>query len=262
MAQIRNTPSDDELHLDDEDQEALVADNLVLPKIAGGKRKVSGALLSPPTSGTSSSSSPTASVSYRPLAGIYGTFDLPIHFHSVASVEWCGFNSGTAQNIFHRYHNRPDKDNNPDSLYDYMDAHIRSADPGNQLSTDAAFGRMGLSQSIRNSIMNPRFEEVRGTETVTYWAQDTVRVNYKTLERLMSNLKVAASRSRAKKQKKKHVGTVFPQPAAAGQSSAATAPSHSATVQSTLEGLSQERSLPSAHVATVASGTYLETLIF
>ena len=268
MAQIGNPPSDDafhlddeyqDLHLDDEDQAALVADNLVLPKLAGGKRKVSGALLTPPTSGTSASSSPSASVSYRPRAGTSGTFDLPIHFHSVAAVEWCGFNPGTAESIIHHYHNRPSKDNNPDSLHDYMDARILSADSRKQLSTDAAFERMGLSQRIRDAIMDPRFEEVRRTETVTCWARDTVRVNYKTLERLMSNLKIAATRSRAMKQQKKHVGSVFPQPAAAGQSSAATAPSHSATIQSTLEGLSQERSLPSTHVATVASGTCLKT---
>ena len=110
-----------------------------------------------------------------------------------------------------------------------------------------------LLVSRYDGILSPSFREIFLTETVKYWARDTIQINWKTLIRLMTNLKAAATRSRAEKRKKKHVETVFSQQAESGQSSAATGPSHTAIVQSSIEGLDQQGLLPRSHVATVIS---------
>lgn len=46
------------------------------------------------------------------------SFALPPHFDSVAAIEHCGFTTQAAQEMFTRYHRRPDKENSPDSILD------------------------------------------------------------------------------------------------------------------------------------------------
>ena len=65
----------------------------------------------------------------------------------------------------------------------------------------------------------------------------------------MQNLKAAAIRSRAKKRAKVHVGSVFQGPSSQSTLEAA----QPATVQSSLEGISQAQCLPSAHVISVTA---------
>ena len=256
MTHLMSPPyEEDNYNLDDEDEKALIDENLVTSQIAGGKRTISAAFLNPSSSDISSSGSlsSSASIRYHPSSSTKGTFALPTHLDSVAAIEHCGFTTQAAQEMFTRYHRRPDKENNPDSIFDYMRSQVLSADLYNQLSPSEALRRVGLGQETRDAIMDPNFYEVRMTETVTYWALNTISVNWKTLIRLMENLKAAATRSRArKKYKKQHVGNVFPPQA--DQPAAAPAPAYSATVQSTLvEGLSRQRTLPSAYVATVTT---------
>ena len=239
--------------LDFEDIQALQDDQLVLPQVAGGKRKVSAAFLTPPASDISSSSSSsatsTASVRFRNIATASGTFDLPDRIESVAAVEWCGFAPNAAFELYSRYANRPDPQNNPDEVIDYMLADILSADRRNELSPAESMNRMGLSVMTQAAIMDPLHEDVRGTETITSWVLETISINWKTLLHLKSKLKAAAVRSRAKKKPKINVGAVFPPQ----QQQQAPSPSHTATVQSTLADLSMEHNLPRAHVAVVTA---------
>ncbi|KAL8828739.1 MAG: hypothetical protein Q9191_002411, partial [Dirinaria sp. TL-2023a] len=189
--------------LDEEDHKALVADSIILPKVAGGKRKVSAALLSsPPSSGASSTTSSSASsafVRYHPATVWGAKFDLPTDINSAAAVEFCGFNASTAQSIYTRWHGRPDKENNPDELIDYMKADCLGAGHYNQMPPAEALARMGLSEHVQRAILDEAHTQVRLTDTTTYWARDTLEVNWETLERLMQNLKAAATRSRASK---------------------------------------------------------------
>ena len=250
------SPPYEEDDLTIEDDEALQADRIVLRQVAGGKRTVSAALLSTPPSGASlssaSSSSSTASVRFHIRSAADRTFDLPVYTISIAAVEFCGFTPQAAYDIYTRYVSRPDPDNNPDSLNDYMQSRISEADNANELSPSQAMNRMGLTQAVRDAIMDSTFAEVRKTQTITFWAHDTVEVNWKTLIRLKSDLKAAANRTRSRKRLKPHVESIFPlQSGSTQQTPTPQFPSHTATVQSTLEGLSFQRTLPMTYVSLV-----------
>ncbi|KAI4182658.1 MAG: hypothetical protein L6R41_005842 [Letrouitia leprolyta] len=239
------SPPDDDLTL--EDSKSLEEDQIILQPVAGGKRKVSTALLSPPSSTGSLSSSASASVHITSVSSPLGAFELPSQAVSIASVEWCGFNLPAAQQIYHRYGNRPDSFNNPDTLLSYMLSHITAGDPNENLSPAQAMGRMGLKPGLQEKIMDPQYAQVRQTEKITFWAQNTIKVNWMTLLALQAKLKTVASKSRSNKKAKVHVGEVFPAASSSAQ------PSYSATFQSALEEISLDRSLPKAFVSVVSS---------
>src|SRR5436853_1272258 len=91
-----------------------------------GKRTVSGALLTPPSSQgrVSRSSSSSASVRFRSFNSSPDfTLDLPQSAISVAALEFIGFTAETAADIFRRFASRPDPDINCYDLLDYVHGH-------------------------------------------------------------------------------------------------------------------------------------------
>ncbi|KAL8893219.1 MAG: hypothetical protein Q9192_005480 [Flavoplaca navasiana] len=233
-----------------EDEDALAQDRIIIQKSLGGKRKVSAALLTPPSShagsissSSSSISSATASVRFHPLAAAENAFNLPDHAESVAAVEFCGFTPNAAQYIYGNYVKSRSVPQNPDDLMDYMFSQTNLAK--NEMPPNEAMSRMGLTQSTQDRILDPRFEQIRGTESIKAWVKDTVRVNYLTLLQLQQRLKAAAIYTHKKKKRKSIQQPNIFEPEGVWQ------PSGTATATSNVPGISEYHSLPEAHITLV-----------
>ena len=204
-----------------EETRALEEDYIFFPLTTPGKRKISGALLSPPAnqgSGSlSSSSSSSASVRYKSFnSSTNFTLDLPQSAVSVEALEFIGFTTQTADEIFARFTSRPNPDNNHDDLIDYVYGHVRilTTEAYQHYATAQAIAQIGLTQQVQDAITDPRFSTILGTETLYFWVKDTLRINYLTLIQLQCRLKNHATRSLAKKKAKRpKIEDVF-QPAA------------------------------------------------
>ena len=187
-------------------------------------------------------------------------------------MEWCGFSPDAAIELFTRWTNRTGgARNNPDDTIDYMRANIMQADRRNDLPPSDAMRRMGLSTAFQAAILDPKHESVRLTESTTYWAMETVTIHWKTLLRLTSKLKAIATRSRARKRAKLDVGSIFTpqqpqhslprqQPQQQVQIQQQPAPPQlpppqppTATVQSEIQGLSEDLPFPAGQVQLVTT---------
>jgi hypothetical protein len=49
--------------------------------------------------------------------------------------------------------------------------------------------QIGLTQQMQDAILDPRFSTIFGTETLRFWIDDTLRINYLTLMHLLRRLK-------------------------------------------------------------------------
>ncbi|KAL8715424.1 MAG: hypothetical protein Q9220_000758 [cf. Caloplaca sp. 1 TL-2023] len=244
MAGIQSSPHSLNDQLTTEEDELLMEEHIILSKVSGGKRKVSAALLSPPSSQASISSqssiNSTASIRFRSLRASEGVFILPELAYSVAGIEFCGFVPEVASVIYERFATRPDPHNNPDDLIDYMRGHVRTS---SSTETPQSIDAFGLSSATQYTIMDPHFSDVFRTQTLQYWIIDTIEMNWTSLNTLLQRLKDIAICTRAKKKKKPNVQQIF-QP-----SSSQT--SQTATISSKVEGLSLGASFPALHVAVV-----------
>lgn len=214
------------LELDGEELQALTDDRIITSTPPRpGKRRVSNILLSfPGSEGSSSSNSSSPAVSVRPISFktfFDSTFDLPEALRGVPALEFIGFTKEMATKIYHRWVGRPDPDHNPDDLIDYVYGdtsqfnveHFRSYPP------IEAMTRLGLSRDFQDAILDPLHSAVYGTQTLHYWVNDTLRINYLTLELLQDRLKDYAGKSVAKKKKGKLSKLETPFQSAAASSS-------------------------------------------
>ncbi|CAF9939841.1 MAG: hypothetical protein HETSPECPRED_001910 [Heterodermia speciosa] len=136
-----------------------------------------------------------------------------------------------------------------------MQSRIEAANRTDNLPLDQALYQMGLTLATSNAILDPRYAQVRGTETPRFWARETVRVNWNTLVLLNSQLKAAARRSQTtKKAKISSKKSLEPENA---QSEEPATSSHTATVSTILESISSDRNLRAAHVSLVSSAPAL-----
>ncbi|KAL8750730.1 MAG: hypothetical protein Q9184_006317 [Pyrenodesmia sp. 2 TL-2023] len=239
-----------------EDEEVLAEQSIVVRKSQGGKRKISAAFLTPPSShgsrsssSSSSSTSTTASIRVESVSQSTATVDVPDHLESQATLEICGFTPEAASKIYARWAGRASPESNPDDLSDYMRADIVSADPHGLLGPWDALRRMGIKQKVQDAIMDPRHENIRETETVAFWALDTVTVNWKNICHFQQTLKTVAVTLKSKKKRKAQVQDLFPH----AQPPGAVPQLPTATVQSPLDNYSEFHILPKAHVAIADS---------
>ncbi|KAJ9370928.1 hypothetical protein DTO282E5_4457 [Paecilomyces variotii] len=160
----------------------LEEDGILLPQAQphiSGKRKVSSAF-SPPRSASGSSAS-VKIWGFRP--DVIQTFDIPMEEESIEVLEYVGFVPSAARLIYERYIDRPDPDRNPDDLMQYVFGHIGSLKSRryDNMSHREALRQIGLNLQIQEAITDPRFSHIFGTETLHYWAKDTVQTNYAAL---------------------------------------------------------------------------------
>jgi len=116
--------------LSQEDLSALQEDGVLLPGPEAGKRKISASFfqLRPSSGGSSATSSlsstrSTASVQYCDTHPCQDVPDFPDKQESAAALEYIGLQPATAKEIFDRWQSRPDPDQSPDELLDYVYGH-------------------------------------------------------------------------------------------------------------------------------------------
>ena len=205
---LTNPSQLDNDNLSHEEVQALEEDLCIIKSATRqGKRKVSGALLSPPDSdcfSSSSSSSPAVSIRHSSLrASADITFELPISSISSAALEFIGFNSETAEKIYARWLSRPTPNNNPDDLLNYVYGHILMLhlESFRNYTPREALGVVGLASWLQDAILDTKHSAIFATETLSYWLKDTLKINYHTLDHLLIRLKRYGVRSVARRNK-------------------------------------------------------------
>lgn len=240
------------------EKKILEKDSIFLRSLPRGRRTVNGALFTPPSSHGSGSFTffeAAASVHYRRFStSINYIFELSESLYNPAAVEFIGFNIDTAVKIFTNFATRPDPEQNPDDLIDYVYGHISRLFMSfyQHYQSREAMILIDLSGNFQNAITNPRFSHIFGTETLIFWITDTLRINYLTLIQFERRLKNYAARSMAKnKAKRGSIEAVFqslePHPPAQA------VPAATATLSTTTE----DHNLPAAYVNVQDPGPIL-----
>ncbi|KAL8869546.1 MAG: hypothetical protein Q9174_004196, partial [Haloplaca sp. 1 TL-2023] len=251
----------DDPSLTAEDEASLMEDGIILQKSSDGKRKVSAALLTPPSfhpgsispnPSTSSTPSVTASVRFKvPHTADY-TFTLPEHSESAAAAEFCGFIPETAKEIYDRVvATRCSCALEPD-LLDFMIGRTDIAKPRRSnpdLPPREAMNMIGISHWLQDAILDERFKDVWQTQTTIAWVEESIETSYNTMLQLQQRLKARAIYSQRSKKKKKR--SSFQQPGLEPSGSEWNNPPGSATTVASSEGawLWQFHNLHEAHVA-------------
>ena len=250
------------MSLESEDIALLEQERIIIQ--AGGKRTVSGAYLSPPSSLSSTSlssagSSPVSLRLWRFTDPSPKYINLPLEEVSVSALEWIGFNNETAEKIISHYASRPDPDQNPDELLDYVYSHVRGKSQQQDRPAIETMASMGLRQDFQNALTDPRFESIQGTETLRFWIEDTLRINYLTMIVLQGRLKKTAELIKAGKKKGKraslpHAASIF-QPEASSSQSPSTTTTLSMTAAN--QSIPEQHNLPATYVSVEAAGPIL-----
>lgn len=235
------SPSD-QYKLTGEEINNLVNDNLVLQQTTAGKRKVSAAFLTPPTTNAPTASGSSSGLSVRHVSGSQaaagGFFDLPHSLDSAETLEVCGFNTFTANQIFSNFVNKPV--DSPDTLVGYAIAHVASINgfspyiintPMSQLLTN-----IGFSNAMKQIFAKPEHDDVVKTQTLHYWVVDTIRGNYHAIEILQARVKDAARNIDANRKQGKKAKVEAPPPPTA-----------------TISGPSRSSHFPVPHVMVTAA---------
>jgi hypothetical protein len=241
--------------LSTEETRALEEDGIFLItniRSSSNRRKVSGALLSPPSSqGSHSSSSSSLSVRFRNFNSSSNfSLDLPCSPHSLEALEFIGFTAQAAAEVFGRWSSRPNPDINTDDLIDYALSEVRvlSTESYQQYHPDEAMVRVGLNAKLRDAITDPSFSAIFSTASLHFWVDDTLRINWLTLLQLLRRLKSCAITSvTKKKQKRAKLEGVFPPKASSSQASATT--SQQSIPTAILNISSEDHHLPKTFVA-------------
>ncbi|RHZ72928.1 hypothetical protein CDV55_106144 [Aspergillus turcosus] len=171
--------------------------------------------------------------------------DIPIEEESAAVLEYLGFETSTAREIFQRYANRPDPDHCPDDLLDYACGHIAVLKTASYIDMDIqeVMTRVGLTPQIQSAIADPAFSDILWTRDLHFWVKDTIQTNYAALRSRQEFLKRGAPQSHARHRiAHKNKRREAPEPAAVTATVKINAPT-----QDSLH-------LPSAHVAVLEGG--------
>jgi hypothetical protein len=208
----------------------LEDERILLPTSSNvlGKRKVSGSFLTPPAShgsasSSSSSSSSTASISFKHyVLGPNVNLDIPLAEESPDALEFLGFVPEVARHIYDNFSSRPLNEGLEDGgILQWANGHAYSLNTPSlsSLSPYEALTRLGIKESLRDGILDPRFRDVFETQSLLFWVKDSLRINYWTLVGLQGRLKEHVehvSKRKAKKSKRGSISDVFPE---AGSSS-------------------------------------------
>ncbi|USW54005.1 hypothetical protein Slin15195_G073240 [Septoria linicola] len=228
------------------------------------KRTVSGAMLSPPSSDSCSTSSTASTITasfWEDTTDLENcSFDMIIDPVSVDALEGIGFNTDTSVIIWQRYQDRDPQ--SPDSLLDFVLGHIEEQSRFESSNDTEAMTRMGLSEELQERLLSPQFVAIFKTESLSFWVRDTLECRYGAILHIISRAKNMAARSvrvRSKPTERTSLSntewqppTDTPaavQPLAAPSTVAPALPMTKTSVSNTLEDFN----LPEARVAIVPS---------
>ncbi|KAL3422114.1 hypothetical protein PVAG01_06270 [Phlyctema vagabunda] len=255
-----------DVRLDREESQVLEEELIFLSKPTNGKRKVSAALLSPPSTSTSHSSIGSSNSSafvqieaFDPSS--VAPFYLPESAESVAALEFIGLTRRVAGDILASWVNRPNPDQNPNDLFQYVVSYLGKlhVQPLVDLPAPQAMMELGISSELQTILLNPRFTQMFRSETLHFWLVDTFKIRYSSLNRLLRQLKSRAIRTIAKRRDKKRpkIAGVFdsgPSSSAAPQQTAGPSSSGSDIPHTGFD----EDNLPSVYLATQTAQPVLE----
>ncbi|KAH7346230.1 hypothetical protein BKA65DRAFT_273215 [Rhexocercosporidium sp. MPI-PUGE-AT-0058] len=249
--------------LDTEQIQALEDEKILLSGTVNGKRKVSAALLSPPSTqgSVSSGSSGSASVRIHSPEHSQAPFDLPESAESVAAVEWCGFARTKSGEIFARWLGRPDPQQNPDGLLQYIIGETTrlNVQPLIDAPVLQAMAALGISDELRGVLTDPAYTQLFMSQTLRFWLEDTIRTRYATLENLLDRLKSRGVETVARRKggKRAKVMGAFDQSGPSQASSSSKAPSQAQEERSALTSM-QSNVLPATYVSVESSPPILQ----
>ena len=115
--------------------------------------------------------------------------DIPQILESTEAMEFLGFSAGAAAAILERFldgsKNIPDED-----ILDYAKGHVRSAPDAGTVEDDwnSAMASMGISQALRDQILDPKFSELRLTRNAQFLVLDTIEAKFMFLSSLDTNV--------------------------------------------------------------------------
>lgn len=162
---------------------------------------------------------------------------------SVEVLEFIGFVADVARLIYDRYLNRPNPAQNPDDLMAYVSGHIGSLKSSryDNMSHSEALSQIGLNLQIQEAITDPIFAHVFGTQTLHYWAKNTVENNYAALLGRQDLLKSYANQRMTHKKKNKR-------PRLEGGLPQEQGPSQQPAVTATINMTPRDFQFPEGHV--------------
>ncbi|GAB7340081.1 hypothetical protein MBLNU457_6573t1 [Dothideomycetes sp. NU457] len=133
--------------------------------------------------------------------------DFPPELESIEGLEYIGFTTDRATEIFNRWQGRPDGEHNPDDLWDYIWSHIMGlnyvfghlAPPGPSTKTPAqAMTNLGIRQDVQDGILHRDWTWLFVTESLMYWLTDTLHVNYCHIVKMQRHLQAMDGNTRGK----------------------------------------------------------------
>ncbi|KAF2651574.1 hypothetical protein K491DRAFT_760961 [Lophiostoma macrostomum CBS 122681] len=147
-----------------------------------GIRKISGQLLSPPST-ESSESIYAPSSSFENVEQI----EIPVNLYSPQSLRFIGFDEKTAGRLFEHWVNlEPDEIEVTflDLVYGQLET-LYGKD-GDRKQMFQALDEAGVSKHIQDAMMSREYEDIRKTQSIWVWAREIFLTNLQTLESLDS----------------------------------------------------------------------------
>jgi hypothetical protein len=142
-----------------------------------------------PSQPSSSGVPSSTTISYHPSA-YSPPLNLPSAANSIPGLEFIGFDHKTATHIFKTYDKYTEPFSSPEATnYDFFSfihghiIHINNSKFEGHEDTEKLL-KLGIRKDTIATILDQRFRGVFGTQTLGYWVEDTLKVNYATLLRL------------------------------------------------------------------------------
>ncbi|KAF3289938.1 hypothetical protein TWF970_003681 [Orbilia oligospora] len=176
--------------------------------IQGKKRKVSPSTIS---QGNSAASSDSTSRQFMPTNLIDGSsifasaaihqfkefIEIPVFLQSQETIEFIGFTSEKAQNIWNLWEGVPDNEKSSRTFLEFILEFI--SDPGGSLQAinsdddwNAYMDNIGISSRLKTAILLPEYEIIRYTSSCEFWLLDSVECTYRALESLTERFEISA----------------------------------------------------------------------
>ncbi|KAI9829830.1 MAG: hypothetical protein M1826_005407 [Phylliscum demangeonii] len=188
--------------IDQASAEFFESESLLSP-IVNNKRMISATLISPPSSislSTSESSRSASRVSPRSFSATYvvqemDEIELPANLISRETYEFLGYDSSTAEALWHRFWTQPADD---DMEVDLLELALCRIEYWPREATcesddwDALMMEMGINDQLRHAIMLPEYTEIRYTASCHYWLMEAMNVKWHALEALADELRSVA----------------------------------------------------------------------
>ncbi len=122
-------------------------------------------------------------------SGSEASVDVPQFLESAEAMEFLGFTPEAALEIFQRFQDASTILDD-DGILDYAKGHVRSVPHVGCPEDDwtSAMIAMGITQTLCQQILDPRFTDLRLTQNACFWVLDTIKAKYDFLLSLDDNI--------------------------------------------------------------------------